>query len=217
MSDKVKVVIVDDHPLFRDGLRQLIERDPRFEVVAEAGTGEEAVALAQNLKPQVLVLDINLPKLSGLAVAREIQARQLPVHVLIVTMNNDEATFNQAINYDVKGYVLKENASMEIANGLRAVADGQVFITPSMSGYLINRRRRTEALKSSQPGLNELTTAERRILKLISQNKTSKQISSELFISVRTVDAHRANICQKLNLRGMHALLQFAIEHRSEL
>jgi two-component system, NarL family, response regulator DegU len=215
MAVRVKVLIVDDHPLFRQGLRQMVETDKRFELVAEAGDGETALQLIHEKKPDIAVLDVNLPGLSGLEVARSLQGKRLPTRIIILTMHKDEETFNRAVDLGVKGFVLKENAVQDILNSLATVAAGEHYLSASISGYLVRRRGRAEALADKKPGLDDLTKAERRILKLIAEKKTSREIATELFISPRTVEAHRANICAKLELRGSHSLLQFALENRS--
>jgi DNA-binding NarL/FixJ family response regulator len=217
MSDKVKVLIVDDHPLFRQGLQQVLEGDSRFELVAEAGDGETALRLIQEKKPDVTVLDVNLPRLSGLEVARRLQQQRAPTQIVILTMYKEEETFNRALDFGVKGFVLKENAVEDIRTALATVARGEHYLSPSISGYLVRRRTQAEALATRKPGLEDLTKAERRILKLIAEKKTSRQIAAELFISPRTVDAHRANISAKLELHGSHSLLQFALENRSAI
>ena len=217
MPVRVKVLIVDDHPLFRKGLRQVVETDQRFELVAEAGDGETALQLIDEKKPDIAVLDVNLPGLSGLEVARSLLAKRLPTRIIVLTMHKDEETFNHALDLGVKGFVLKENAVQDILNSLAAVAAGEHYLSPSISGYLVRRRGRAEALADKKPGLDDLTKAERRILKHIAEKKTSREIAAELFISPRTVEAHRANICAKLELRGSHSLLQFALENRSSL
>lgn len=217
MNGAIRTVIVDDHPVFRQGLRQLIAADPHFELVAEAEDGQAGLTLAGTSKADVIVLDISLPKLNGLEVARQLKANRSPVKVIILTMHKEEEFFNRAINLDVKGYLLKDNALSEIASCLRAVAAGDYYLTPSLSLHLLNRRRRSERLETTRPSLCQLTTAERRILRLIASNATSKQIARELGISHRTVEAHRNNICMKLGLHGSHRLLQFALEHRFEL
>jgi DNA-binding NarL/FixJ family response regulator len=217
MSDRTKVVIVDDHPLFRQGLKQLIETDARFELVAEAGDGTEALQLIQQRKPDVAVLDVNLPGMSGLDVARHVQAQHLPTRIVILTMFKEEEMFNRALDLGVLGYVLKENAIQDIRASLVAAARGEHYLTATISSYLVHRRRRSEQLAAHKPGLEDLTRAELRILRLIAANKTSREIAAELFVSPRTVETHRANISTKLNLRGSHSLLQFALEHRSAL
>ena len=217
MPAKIKVFIVDDHPLFRGGLRQMIAHDDHFELVGEAGDGEAAWKFIHEHKPDIAVLDVNLPKISGLDVARKVQAGRLPTRVVILTMYKEEETFNRAMDIGVHGFVLKENAAEDILRGLQAVAQGEHYLSPSISSYLIRRRSRSEELAAKKPGLDDLTKAERRILKLIAEKKTSRQIGDELFVSPRTVEAHRANICTKLELRGSHSLLQFALENRSSI
>ena len=214
---RVTTLIVDDHPAFRQGLRQLITAEPRFEVVAEADDGLDAIDLAKAGKAEIVILDINLPGINGLEVARRLQANRSAVKVVILTMHKDEEFFNKALNLEVKGYLLKENALAEIVSCLKAVAAGDYYLTPSMSACLMKRRRRLQALENSRPALHDLTTGERRILQRVAHNRTSKEIAKEFGISHRTVEAHRTNICTKLNLHGSHRLLQFAIEHRSEL
>jgi len=217
MPTRTKVLIVDDHPLFRGGLRQIIRGDDRFELIAEAGDGETALKLIQEKKPDVAVLDVNLPNFSGLEIAQKLQARKFPTRIIILTMYKEEETFNRALDVGVHGFILKENAAEDILEGIAAVAQGEHYLSPSISGYLVRRRNRAEVLAAKKPGLDDLTKAERRILKLIAEKKTSRQIGAELFISPRTVEAHRANICAKLDLRGSHSLLQFALENRSAI
>ncbi|MFM2081989.1 MAG: hypothetical protein RL380_680 [Verrucomicrobiota bacterium] len=214
---KIKLIIVDDHPLFRSGLKQVIAGDPRFELVAEAGEGEAALRLLLEQKPDLAVLDVNLPGLTGLELAQRLKDKRLPTRVVILTMHKDEETCNRALDLGVKGFVLKENAVDEILKALAAVAAGEHYLSPSLSGYLINRRSRAAQLADKKPGLDDLTKAERRILKLIAEKKTSREIAGELFISPRTVEAHRANICAKLELHGSHSLLLFALENRAAL
>ncbi len=217
MPNRITVLIVDDHPLFRSGLRQVITADPRFELVGETGDGEDALLLIQEKKPDVAVLDVNLPGLSGLEIARKLQSRRLPTRVIMLTMHKDEDTCNRALDFGAGGFVLKENAVEEILKAIAAVADGGHYLSPTISGYLVRRRNRAELLAAKKPGLDDLTKAELRILKLIAEKKTSREIGAELFISPRTVEAHRANICAKLELTGSHSLLQFALENRSAI
>ncbi len=214
MSPKIRVVIVDDHPVFRQGLRQVVEADSRFELVAEAGDGETALRWIQEKSPDVAVLDVELPGLSGLEVARTLHGKGLPTRVVILTMYKEEGIFNRALDFGVMGFVLKENAVEDILESLVAVAAGEHYLSSTISGYLVRRRRRAEELATQKPGLDDLTKAERRILKLIAEKKTSREIAAELFISQRTVEAHRAHISAKLDLRGSHSLLQFALENR---
>jgi DNA-binding NarL/FixJ family response regulator len=217
MAGRTKVLIVDDHPLFRSGLRQVIAGDARFELAGEAGDGEAALKFILEKKPDVAVLDVNLPGLSGLEIARKLQAKKNPTRLIILTMHKEEEMINRALDSGVGGFVLKENAVEDILDAIAAVAGGGHYLSPSVSGFLVRRRNRAETLAAQKPGLDDLTKAERRILKLIAEKKTSKEIAAELFISPRTVEAHRANISTKLELQGSHSLLQFALENRSSL
>ena len=217
MAKRTKVLIVDDHPLFRGGLRQVIQSDPRFELIGEAGDGETALQLIQKEKPDVAVLDVKLPRLNGLELTCQLRAKRSSTRVIILTMHKEEELCNHALDFGAMGFVLKENAVEEILKAIAAVAGGEHYLSSSISGYLVRRRSRAEKLAAQKPGLDDLTKAERRILKLISEKKTSRQIAAELFISPRTVEAHRANICDKLDLHGSHSLLQFALENRSAL
>lgn len=217
MTKRIRVLIVDDHPLVRAGLRQVILNDDRFELVGEFGEGAEALQFIKEKKPDVAVLDVNLPGCTGLEIARQLQAARSPVRVIILTMHKEEDYCNRALDSGAMGYVLKENAVEEMVKAINAVAAGEHYLSSSISGYLVRRRNRAESLAQEKPGLHDLTKAELRVLKLIAEKKTSREIAAELFISPRTVEAHRANISSKLNLRGSHSLLQFALENRSSL
>lgn len=214
---EIRIVIADDHPIFRKGLRGTIETDPTLKIVAEAEDGEQALELIQTLRPEIAILDMEMPHKDGFEVIQEIQEKKLPVSVIFLTMYKDERFFNTAMNRGAKGYVLKESAVNDIITAIKSVASGNHFISPLLSTYLLNRHQRAASLAVQKPGLSNLTPAEREVLRLIAANKTSKQIAGELFIAVRTVEKHRANISEKLELRGSHALLNFALEHKSEL
>jgi DNA-binding NarL/FixJ family response regulator len=217
MTAKIKIFIVDDHPLFRHGLREFVQADPRFEVVGECGDGNAALQDIPRAKPQVAILDVNLPKRSGLEVVRALRAARPPVACLMLTMHAQESTFNAAMDAGAQGYLLKEDAMELVLLGLKVVASGGVYLSPTISGWLLRRQQRASALKEEKTGLVALTATERRVLLLVAENKTNKEIGEQMFISPRTVETHRSNICQKLELQGSHKLLQFAIEHRSEI
>ena len=217
MSDHIKILIADDHPIVRQGLRQMIDAEMDLTVVGEAGDGEEALQLIEKLRPQVVVLDIDMPRVGGFDVVLELRRKKIDVRIIFLTMHSEEELFRTAMDLGVSGYVLKDSATTDIVAGIRSIASGKPFISPALSELLLNRRRRAEKLVSEKPELDSLTPTERRILKLIAEDKTSKEIGSELFISHRTVHAHRANISTKLNLSGNLALVKFAITHRSEL
>lgn len=215
MKPEITVVIADDHPIFRRGLRQIIETDLGIKVVAEADDGEAALSALQEHAPQVAIIDVDMPNRDGFEVMQTIHAKRLPVAVIFLTMHKDERIFNKALDLGVTGYVLKDSAITEIVAGIKAVAIGQNYVSPAMSTSLLKRAARAATLMP--PGVDNLTPTERRVLKLIGEYKTSKDIATELFISTRTVEHHRANISTKLELKGSHALLKFALDHHDKL
>ncbi|HWP44248.1 MAG TPA: response regulator transcription factor [Blastocatellia bacterium] len=217
MSNEIRVIIADDHPLLRQGLRQVIERDPDLKVIAEAGDGHSALNHIQTLRPHIAVLDINMPGMDGFAVVRALREKQMDVSVIFLTVHREGDFFDEAIGLGVEGYVLKDSAITDVVAAIKAVAAGQRFASPAMTSYLMSRRRSDIPLARHKPGIQDLTPTERRIVELIAQYKTSREIAEKLFISYRTVQTHRANICQKLGLQGNHALMKFALAHKDEL
>ena len=217
MKPATKLLIVDDHPVFRRGLRQIIEEHPRFLIVGEASDGQTGLKMLAELKPDVAVVDIDMPQLNGLEMLRALQRMKSPVSVLVLTMYKEEDMFNAAMDLGVKAYVLKENAVDDLLKGLDKAVLGETFVSSSMS--LVGQRRtsRVQQLLLSKPQIEDLTAAERRILKLIAEDRTSKEIADQLGISVKTVENHRLSICHKLNFHGSHSLLKFAFDHKSHL
>lgn len=214
---EVKLLIVDDHPLFRRGLREVIEENPRFQVVGEAADGEAALRLIAELKPSIAVVDIDMPRLSGLELVRALQKMKSAVTTVFLTMYDEEDMFNAAMDLGVKAYVVKESAADDILAALEKVDQGETFISPSLSDIGTRRSNRVQNLLLSKPQLEDLTSAERRILKFIAEDRTSKEIADLLKISVKTVENHRLNICHKLNLHGSHSLLKFAFDLKAYL
>lgn len=211
MSEEIRLIIADDHPIFRRGLRAVIESDPTLKVIAEVDNGEDALAEIERHDPDIAILDVNMPRIDGLAVAREIQMKNLPTHAIFLTMHSDEAIFNAAIDADVKGFVIKDSAATDIMISIKTVMSGQSFFSSVLSGYLLNRHN------SQKSPLENLTVSEHRILRLISDGKTSREIADELHISLRTVEHHRAHIATKLDLKGKNALLTFALTNKAKI
>lgn len=209
------IILADDHPIFRQGLKQLIEKHAGFSVIAEAENGTMALDLLKTQQPDVAILDLNMPELDGFAVARQAQDSRLPTKIVILTMHKDELHFSQAIDLGVRGYLIKDGAASEVINCIKSVADGKEYFSPALSSYLLKRSRRTTETESS--GLGDLTPTERRVLFLLADLKTTKEIAGELGVSPRTIDNHRTHICSKLNLTGSHALVKFALQHKDEI
>lgn len=217
MARDIRILIADDHPIVRQGLRHEIEADARFTVLAEASNGRAALEQIQTLRPDIAILDIDMPEMDGFSVARELRARQFPVDIIFLTVHRDERFFAEALQLGIKGYVLKDSAVTDIVSSIRAVAAGEHFTSPALTSYLIKSRRAGAASTEQKTGLQDLTATERRILALIAEYKTSREIGDLLHISPRTVQTHRTNICTKLDLHGNHALMKFALTHRAEL
>jgi len=213
----VRVLLVDDHSLYRHGLRTALADQQGLNMIGEAANGAEAMALFGALAPDMVVLDIHLPDTTGLDLARMMLQKRPEVRLAILTMLRDEEVFNVALGLGVLGYVLKECAADEIIDCIRAVMRNEPYVSAQLSGYLLRRRTLTEASSVMANSLDRLTTAERRVLRLLAQSMTSKEIALELAVSPRTIEAHRANIGGKLGLKGSHSLLRYAIAHRPAL
>lgn len=217
MSNRLKILIADDHPIFRRGLCDVIASDASLNLIGQATNGEEALRLATELRPDIVILDVHMPKLTGLQTAKLIQEQKLPVKVVLLTMHEAEELLNEALELGIQAYVLKENAVEDLVQAIQSVAAGRTFISASLSGLLLRRRERADTLRREKPGLHLLTPTERRILKLIAEDKTSKEIAEELGSALRTVETHRQNMSAKLELSGSHSLLKFAYDNKGAL
>lgn len=211
--EKIKLVIADDHHIFRKGILSIVSEDTGIEVTGEASNGDDALRLITEINPDIAILDIDMPGLSGLDVARKVKAQKLATKIVILTIHKDKEYFDEALELDIKAYVLKESIANDLLDCIKKVGAGDYYISPSISGYLVKR----DSSEGSNSGLKLLTASELQILRLIAENKTSGQIAEELFRSIRTIENHRNNICSKLGLKGPHALLLFAIENRKKL
>lgn len=215
-GEQVTLVLADDHPMFRAGLRDTIVRDLRYEVLGEASDGGEAYELIASLTPRVAILDVEMPRMSGLDVAERICTERLPVSVIILTMYEEYALFNRAVNAGVRGYILKESAVRDIVQGIAKVVEGGYYFSASLSGYLMKKGGGEEA-RTASGGPESLTPMERQVLKLIARSLSSREIAEHLSVSVKTVESHRHNICQKLHLSGSYSLLRYALVNTQNL
>ena len=218
MSAKpVRTLVVDDERVARASVRLLLGKDPEIEIAGECASGVDAVRAIRSLLPDLVFLDIQMPQMNGLTVAREIRQQKLEVDVIFLTMYREENLFNEAIDIGARAYVLKDSAVYDILNAIHTVEEGKYYISPVLADFLMNRSARAEKLLRHTPSLEDLTPSELRILKLIAENKTSKEIANVLSISYKTVENHRTSIASKLHLRGSHSLLKFGLENRGVL
>ena len=217
MNQATTVVIADDHPTFRLGVAAAIARDSRFQIVGEAGDGTEALYLIQKHRPAIAVVDWDMPGIDGLELTRQVRQNNLATRIIILTMHEEESLFNEAMDAGVSAFVLKDNAVNDILDSLRAVDQGDVYLSPAVSNYLLRRSRRAADLRQEKPGLDQLTAMEKRVLKRVAENRTTKEIARDLGVSPRTIETHRRNISLKLELSGSHRLLQFALKHNADL
>lgn len=205
MVSKNSVVIADDHLMFREGLKTVLE-DEGFQVLAEAENGQEAIRLTRQHSPQVVVLDYSMPVLNGLDAAKEIQ-RQSP-HSLIVmlSMYDDETYALQALKCGIRGYVLKHQAAAELVSAIREVMQGSIYLSPSISAAVV------KALMSNQDSEGDsLTGRERQVLQLIAEGNTTREIASQLHLSVKTAESHRSRIMSKLDMHNVASLVRYSI------
>ena len=209
--ERIRIVIADDHAVMRTGLRLLLDGQADMEVVGEAGDGWETVEKAVSLEPDLLLLDISMPGMSGLEAASEIRRRAPGIKLLILTMHDDEAYLRQFLQIGASGYVVKKAADTELVAAIRAVQRGETFIYPTLTRVLVDSYiHKREPPKPGTPA-DELTPRETEVLRLVAQGYTSQQIADQLSISTNTVETHRAHIMEKLGLRGRAQLFRYAV------
>lgn len=211
---KIRIVLADDHALIRSGIATLLHGSVDIEVVGEASDGEEAIERVKDLHPDVLVIDLSMPKLSGLDAIKIITKRFPTTRVIVLTMHENEEYVYQILRSGAGGYVLKSAGKDELSSAIRAVAGGEKFFSPRVSQIMADGFVRRAEGDTQQPGVEvPLTKREREIIVLVSQGLTNQQIASRLYISPRTVDTHRTNIMQKLDIHDLANLVRYAIDH----
>ncbi len=211
---KIRVLIADDHAVLRAGLSMLLNAEPDIEVVGEASDGNETVAKAAELIPDVLLLDIAMPGPGGIEVIRIIRAKKLPVAILVLTMYEDEGYLREALKVGAIGYIPKKAAETELISAIRAVHRGEVFIYPSLTKSLVEEfiYGRTSDSNIPADSYEQLSQREREVLKLIAQGYTNQQVADQLFVSVKTVETYKARVIEKLNLHGRVELVRYALQ-----
>ena len=217
--NKIRILLADDHPLVRSGLIKLLEPHKEFVVVGEAGDGAEAVALTKKLQPDVVVIDLSMPKMGGVEATKIIREKYPEVRVLVLTMHDNEEYVFQILKAGAGGYILKDSGREDLAAAIRAVANGEKFFSPRVSEIMVQAylgRPDGHPASSASDDL-PLTRREREVLAYIADGLNNAQIAERLFISPRTVDTHRTNIMQKLDIHDAANLVRYAIEHKAKL
>ena len=211
MSARVRIMIADDHPLVRSGLRGLLERDGEFEVIAEAADGYEAIDLAVLHKPDVILLDVGMPRLSGPDAAQSISQKLPAVRIVMLSMHSDESYVLRALKAGARGYLLKASPEADVIAAIRAVAAGNAYFSPSITKLLVEEYVVEARRRGVDDSYELLSTREKEILHLLASGKTNREIAELLFISVATVETHRNNVFQKLHLHNLAELILYAV------
>lgn len=208
----IRILIADDHELVRQGVRQTLETNPEWEVIAEAANGREAVELAERLQPEIAVLDLSMPELNGLEAIRRIVQIAPQIRILVLSIHDSETLIHEVLAAGAKGYLLKSDAARDLVSAVQSLADGRPFFTAKVSQALLD-----SFLSASTPKRVEersrLTPREQEIVRLVADSKTNKEIASLLSISVRTVETHRSNIMEKLGIHSISDLVLYAIRN----
>lgn len=211
MPRNTRVLLADDHRLMRTGLRLVIEQHPGFTVVGEADDGRQAVALTESLKPDVIVMDIGMPNLNGIDAAHQITEEYPDMAVIMLSMHSDESYVLRALRAGARAYLLKDSAEEDLTQAIKAVRDGKSFFSPAVSRVLLEDYMRKLQRAGVEDSYDLLSAREREILQLVAEGKSSKEIASLLNLSTYTVETHRSNIMQKLNLKGIPELILYAV------
>jgi DNA-binding NarL/FixJ family response regulator len=213
VGKKKTVLIIDDHPLFREGLKSLISRNPRFEVVGEAGNGREGLRMSKRLKPDLVVMDLSLPDKSGIDVTRNIRGLLPETRVMIVSMHSKIDYITESFQAGATGYVVKESATDRLVQGLEAVSRGEYFLDTTLSHKVVKKLMEfpEKEAKITDARYETLTPREQQVMRLLAEGFSSKEIAEKLFISPKTVENHRTNIMSKLDLHSTMELVRYAV------
>ncbi|HLZ60145.1 MAG TPA: response regulator transcription factor [Ktedonosporobacter sp.] len=225
-TETIRVVLADDHDILRQGLKLLLEAQPDIRVVGEARTGIEAIEQVNRLTPEIVVMDISMAQMDGLEACHQIRSQQSATQVLILTMHESEEYFLQALRMGATGYIVKKAAPAELCTAVRTIAQGGAFLYPGLAKALIRAylthqepasSASSEASRVGSPPLNRaldvLTPREMEVLKLVAEGRTNQEIADQLVLSIKTVQAHRANVMEKLGLHDITQLVRFAVHH----
>ena len=207
----IRILLADDHAVVRSGLRMLLEAQPDFEIVGEAETGTEAVAMVDELHPDAVLMDIQMPDLNGIEATKIIKEKSPETAVLALTMHEDDHYFFEMLHAGASGYVLKRAAPDEVVQAIRTVCRGEVFLHPMMAKRLVTDYVNRADKNESEKAYSNLTPREQEVLTLIAEGYSNAEIANDLYISIKTVDRHRENIMRKLNMHSRIDLVKYAI------
>jgi DNA-binding NarL/FixJ family response regulator len=208
---RIRVLLADDHKMIRAGLRLVLEQSPDITVAGEADDGRQAVALALELRPNVVVMDVGMPNLNGIEASLHVKQALPETAIVMLSMHSDEGYILRALRAGATGYILKDSAEADLVGAVRAVAEGKSFFSPKVSRILLEDYMRKLRKSGAEDSYDLLSAREREILQLVAEGKSSKEIANLLNLSVYTVETHRGNIMQKLNLRGIPELILYAV------
>ena len=209
----IRVLIAEDHLMVRSGIRALLEKSGDLNILGEASNGQEAVEMVEKLKPDVLIMDIMMPRLNGIQAAENIRKLRLPTNILLLSMYSDELLVYQALQSGVKGYVLKSSVSDELLWAVQAVAGGKTYLSSQISEIAVESAVHLRPAGHDHDPISNLSPREKEILQLIAEEHTSGEIANLLFISEKTVEKHRASLMEKLNVRNLAGLVRLAVKY----
>jgi two-component system response regulator NreC len=207
----IRILLADDHTVVRKGLKLLLENEPTFTVVGEAADGREAVALVEKYSPDVVVMDVAMPGLNGIEAARQITGKDPRRAIVFLSMHSDEAYVLKALKAGARAYLLKDSAEYDLINAIKAVNEGKAFFSPAISKMLVEDYMRQMRERDVEDSYELLTTREREVLQLLAEGKNNKEVAAILSLSLYTVETHRGNIFQKLNLHSSAELILYAV------
>jgi two-component system, NarL family, response regulator NreC len=207
----IRILLADDHTIVRKGLRLLLESHHGFQVVAEAANGREAVALAEQHQPDVVVMDVAMPGLNGIEAARQICVKETPSAIVFLSMHSDEGYVLKALKSGARGYLLKDSAEQDLISAVKTVSEGKAFFSPAISKMLVEDYVRQMHERKIEDSYDLLTTREREVLQLLAEGRSNKEVANVLDLSLHTVETHRGNIMQKLNLHSGAEIILYAI------
>jgi DNA-binding NarL/FixJ family response regulator len=213
MNPKISVLIADDHTIVRDGLRLILESTGEVRVIAEAKNGKEAVQYFRKYNPDVILMDIGMPEMNGISATEAIHAENPSAHIIMLSMQSSLEDIYRALKAGAIGYLMKESAASEVVDAIKAASQGKRFLSRQVDDILIDGYIHQRSTSKDMSPLESLSPREREVLQLVAEGKSSNEIGTSLFLSVKTVETYRSRLMQKLGLKDIPALVKFAIQH----